>query len=298
MIIPPRKLVLSGGGMRAVAHLGALQVLETNNLLSQVQEYIGVSAGAFLAFCLCIGYSLKELQQIVLSFDFQLIRNITPESIVEFPMSFGLDNGEKLEKLLYSIMRIKGISHDITFDSLPKEKSLRCYATDLYTCSLREFSHQKTPNVKVTTALLASMCLPAYFTPVEDPETGHLLVDGGVLHNYPMGFLSHDDVQQSLGLSFTYEHTNVEFIPDIGSFFYQIFACYYIPRSRHSQEKYKERTILIPCGNVPAWDFEASVEERKGLFELGEKAAKDFLEKSKLGNFKETPKITRRYSVS
>ena len=166
MIIPPRKLVLSGGGMRAVAHLGALQVLETNNLLSHVQEYIGVSAGAFLAFCLCIGYSLKELQQIVLSFDFQLIRNITPESIVEFPMSFGLDNGEKLEKLLYSVMRIKGINPDITFDSLPTSKSLRCYATDVYTFSLREFSHQKTPNIKITTELLASMCLPAYFVTV------------------------------------------------------------------------------------------------------------------------------------
>jgi NTE family protein len=298
MIIPPRKLVFSGGGVRAVAHLGALQVLEANNLLTQVQEYIGVSAGAFLAFSLCIGYSLKELQQIVLSFDFQLIRNVTPESMVEFPMSFGLDNGEKLQKLLHSIMRIKGIPQEITFAELPQGKSLRCFATDVYTCRLREFSREKTPNVKITTALLASMCLPAYFVPVEDPETGHLLVDGGVLNNYPMGFLTPEDVQQSLGLSFTYEHTNVESIPDIGSFFYQLFACYYMPRSRHSQEKYKERTIFIPCGHVPAWDFESPIEDRKALFEVGEKAAKDFLEKSKVGNFKERPKLTRRYSVS
>lgn len=284
--------------MRAVAHLGALQVLEANHLLSQVQEYIGVSAGAFLAFCLCIGYSLKELQQIVLSFDFQLIRNITPETMMEFPVSFGVDNGEKLQKLLYSVMRIKSISPEITFAELPKEKSLRCFATDVYTCSLREFSREKTPTVKITTALLASMCLPAYFVPIEDPETGHLLVDGGVLHNYPMGFLAPDEIQQSLGITFTYEHTNVESIPDIGSFFYQIFACYYMPRSRHSQQKYKDRTILIPCGHVPAWDFEAAAEERKGLFVLGETAAKEFLERKKVGNGAIRPKITRRYSVS
>lgn len=298
MIIPPRRLVLSGGGMRAVAHLGALQVLEANNLLSQVQEYIGVSAGAFLSFCLCIGYSLKELQQIVLTFDFQLIRNITPESMVEFPMSFGVDTGEKLQKLLHSIMRIKGVSPQITFAELPKEKSLRCFATDVYRCTLREFSREKTPGVAITTALLASMCLPAYFVPVEDPETGHLLVDGGVLHNYPMGFLSEEEIQQSLGITFTYEHTNVESIPDIGSFFYQIFACYYMPRSRYAQQKYKERTIFIPCGHVPAWDFEAAAEERKELFELGEKAAKEFLERKKLGSGEVRPKITRRYSVS
>lgn len=297
MIIPPRKLVLSGGGMRAVAHLGALQVLESKKLLDNVQEYIGVSAGAFFSFCLCIGYSLQEMQHIVLSFDFQLIRNITTESMVEFPVTFGLDNGEKLLKLLHSVMRIKGISPTITFDELPKEKSLRCYATDIYTCSLREFSRSKTPTVQITTALLASMCLPAFFIPIEDPETGHLLVDGGVLHNYPMGFLSQEDVNQSIGITFTYEHTTVDSIPDIGSFFYQIFACYYIPRSRYSQDKFKEQTICIPCGEVPAWDFDASVQERQDLLDLGEKAALLFLEQKKL-RLKTSSPITRRYSVS
>ena len=298
MILPPRKIVLSGGGMRAVAHIGALQVLENNNLLLQVKEYVGVSAGAFLAFCLAIGYTLKEVQHIVLSFDFHLIRNITPESMMEFPTSFGVDTGEKLLKLLHSIMRIKTISQDITFAELPKEKSFRCFATDLYTCKIREFSREKTPLVKVTTALLASMCLPAYFTPIEDPETGHLLVDGGVMHNYPMTFLTSEEQAQSLGFAFTYDHTTVESIPDIGSFFYQIFACYYMPRTKSSQEKYRDRTVFIPCGHVPAWDFEAPVEDRQTLLKLGEQAAKEYLEKAKLNRFGEKPLITRRYSVS
>lgn len=282
--------------MRAVAHIGALQVLESRGLLSQVKEYVGVSAGAFLSFCLCIGYTLKEVQQIVLSFDFQLIRNITPETMMEFPTSFGIDNGEKLLKLLHSVMRIKNVSQEVTFAELPK--SFRCFATDLYECKPREFCREKTPGAKVTSALLASMCLPAYFVPIEDAETGHLLIDGGVLHNYPMGFLSQDEINQSLGLAFTYDHTNVDSIPDIGSFFYQIFACYYMPRSRQAQQKYKERTILIPCGHVPAWDFEASVEDRKSLIAIGEKAALEYLEKAKLNQFDSKPKLTRRYSVS
>ena len=106
MIIPPRRIVLSGGGMRAVAHLGALQVLESQGLLSNVREYVGVSAGALVGFCLCIGYTLKELQLIMSMFDFQLIRNITPETMLNFPTSYGLDNGENLLKLLHSVMRI------------------------------------------------------------------------------------------------------------------------------------------------------------------------------------------------
>lgn len=296
MIIPPRRLVLSGGGMRAVAHIGALRVLENNGILSQVVEYVGVSAGAFLAFCLSIGYTLKELQHIVSSFDFQLIRNITPESMMEFPESFGIDNGEKLLTLLHSVMRIKNIPLDLKFKDIPK--SFRCFATDLYRCKVREFSKEKTPDIQVTVALRASMCLPAYFVPIEDPETGHLLVDGGVLHNYPMEFLTSDERAQSLGLCFSYDHTSVESIPDIGSFFYQIFACYYMPRSRNAQVRFKDQTVLIPCGHVPAWDFEARVEDRLSMMRLGEKAAQEYIDRKKMKGFKENPKITRRYSVS
>jgi hypothetical protein len=90
----------------------------------------------------------------------------------------------------------------------------------------------------------------------------------------------------------------VDSIPDIGSFFYQIFACYYMPRTKSSQQKYKERTILIPCGHVPAWDFEAAVEDRQNLLKLGEQSAKEYIEKAKINRFENKPMITRRYSVS
>lgn len=293
MFIPPRRIVLSGGGMRAVAHIGALQVLEARGHLAQVKEYIGVSAGAFLAFCLAIGYTLKELTLIVSMFDFQLIRNITPESMFSFPTDFGVDNGENLLKLLHSIMRIKGLSPTTTFEQLPQGIQFRCFATDLYTCSVREFSKTKTPSVPVTAALRASMCLPAYFIPVEDPETGHLLIDGGVMNNYPFSFLTPEEQRESLGLAFTYDHTHVENIPDIGSFFYQIFACYYMPRNRKNQTRYEKNTIWIACGEYPAWDFESSQEDRMALIQMGEAAATKYFDQK--GFLSKKP--GRRYSV-
>lgn len=278
MLIPPRRIVLSGGGMRAVAHIGALQVLEGKGILQHVKEYIGVSAGAFLAFCLTIGFTLKELTHIIQKFDFQLIRNITPETMLNFPTDFGIDNGYNLLNLLHSIMRIKGLTPETTFEQLPKKIGFRCYATDIYRCTFREFSATKTPSCLVTTALRASMCLPAYFTPIEDPETGHLLIDGGVMNNYPLSFLTSQEQQEALGIAFTYDHTNVDHIPDIGCFFYQIFACYYMPRSRKSQHHFQHNTIWIPCGEYPAWDFEGSPDDRLKLIQLGEKAATNYLQ--------------------
>ena len=295
MLIPPRRIVLSGGGLRAVAHIGALQVLESTGQLQQVKEYIGVSAGAFLAFCVSIGFTLKELTGIVSQFDFQLIRNITPETMLEFPTEFGMDNGDNLLTLLHSIMRINGLSPETTFEQLPKKIGFRCFATDIYRCTFREFSVKKTPTCKVTTALRASMCLPGYFTPIEDPETGHLLVDGGVMNNYPLSFLPTSEQQDALGIAFTYEHTNVEHIPDLGCFFYQIFACYYMPRSRTNQQQFQHNTIWVPCGSYPAWDFESSVDDRLALMKVGEDAARAFL--THVPEILKGKAPVRRYSV-
>jgi predicted acylesterase/phospholipase RssA len=292
MEIPPRRLVISGGGMRAVAHIGAVQVLEERGILKGIKECVGVSAGAMFSFCLCIGYTMKEIESIMTQFDFQLIRSISPDTLVGFPTNFGIDDGVNFRRFLHSLMRQKGIDPDVTFADLQAKMNFRCYATDLYTCTHREFSKEKTPGIKLITALQASMCLPGYFLPIQDPETGHMLIDGGVMNNYPMSFLSQEEQSESIGLSFSYNHTLVNDIPDISSFFMQIFACYYMPRARETEDMFSERTILVPKGDYPPWNFEATDEERQELIGAGKKAAIAFFN----GVRKKVPH--RRYSVS
>lgn len=299
MLIPPRRIVLSGGGIRALAHLGALDVLEKKGLLKAVKEYIGVSAGAFVGFSLVIGYTVQELIMLCSAFDFSLLRNLDPEGALEFPATFGFDNGGNLMKLLESLLRIKKHSTTLTFGEWasqhPEGPFLRCFATDLHTTQPREFSAETTPTVKMLDALRASMSLPAYFTPVKDPITDNLLVDGGILHNFPLAFLPYNQRQDALGLSFSYDHTNVDSIPDLLTFFSQIFACYYIPRTYALHRMHPERCIIIPCGHVQAWNFEATQEEREGIMNLGRKATEDFLKAST--RFDAQKKPIRRFSV-
>lgn len=299
MLIPPRRIVLSGGGIRALAHLGALEALDKKGLLKNVKEYVGVSAGAFVGFSLVIGYTLPELRMLCSLFDFGLIRNLDPEAALQFPTTYGFDNGENLVKLLHSLLRIKNVPLTTTFgewiSKYPTAPSLRCYATDLYKTSPREFSAEKTPNIPFVDALRASMSLPGYFTPVKDPETGNMLVDGGILHNFPLAFLPPHERGDSLGISFSYDHTNVSDIPDLLTFFSQIFACYYIPRTYSLHKRHPDRCIVIPCGHIAAWNFEATQEEREGIISLGKKAAEEFLD-SYAGLEKSKP--IRRYSVA
>ena len=53
-MIPPRHIVLSGGGVKVISLVGALQHLEEKGHLRSVKEYCGVSAGAFLAFMMSL----------------------------------------------------------------------------------------------------------------------------------------------------------------------------------------------------------------------------------------------------
>jgi NTE family protein len=292
MLIPPRRILLSGGGIRAVSHIGALQYLESKGLLKSVKEYVGVSAGAFIGFCLAIGYTISELRMLCILFDFSLIRNLDPEAALLFPTTFGLDDGQNLTKLLITLLKAKNQSPDMTFQDLKLFK-LRCFAIDLHTTQMREFSSTKTPTVKLVDALRASMSLPAYFTPVSDPETGNTLIDAGILHNFPMDFLTEAEVRETIGLAFSYDgEMELEDISDLPTFFSQIFACYFIPKTYKIYIKYKERCILIPIGGYPSWNFEASREDREQIIQAGTKAAIEFCDTFKVR------KPLRRYSVS
>lgn len=294
--IPPKRICFSGGGIRAVSYVGALEVLASHGLLTHVKEYIGISAGAFMAFSLCIGYSLEDLRKVCFEFDFGLIRNIEPENILDFFENFGIDNGDKLQRLLESLLKQKNLPNDLTFqefyEKLPGQPQLRCFATDLNTCQPKEFSRSLTPNIKLIDALRASMSLTFYFTPIRDPETGHFLTDGGVLHNYPMNFLTADERKVSLGLTFSMDHATNKSISDIYDFLHQMFACVYLPRNKKVMDEATENTIVLPNGDYPAWNFEASKTDRETLSTMAGEATLEFLRKGFIR------KIERRYSAS
>lgn len=295
MRIPPQKIVLSGGGIRVIAHVGALLRLEKSGMLKAVKEYIGVSAGAWLCFCLCIGYNLRTLEILCKGFDFGLLRNLEPELIFNILESFGIDDAANLRKLLESLLRQQNLPIDLTFEQLYKERpqaqNLRIFAADICACQPYEFSLQKTPSATLVDALLASMCIPCYFTPIVEPTTGHYLVDGGVFHNLPLAFLTEEEAEHSLALTFSDTHTKVEKIETLPEFFLQIYACFYVPRNQAVITKHKEKIIVIPYGHYPMWNFEAPDEVRKDMLKVGYDTADTYLKEFQVN------KPLRRYSV-
>jgi predicted acylesterase/phospholipase RssA len=69
----PYRIYLSGGGICAIGHVGALVELANHIPLKAVKEWMGVSAGSLVAMCLSIGFTLDELYDICIRFDFWLL---------------------------------------------------------------------------------------------------------------------------------------------------------------------------------------------------------------------------------
>ena len=94
-MIPPRRLVLSGGGIKVISIVGALKVLEEKKCLRSLREVSGVSAGAWLGFMIAGGLSIGSIEKMVLDLDFGVIRNLTPDAFLGL-LGLGLSMGQWL----------------------------------------------------------------------------------------------------------------------------------------------------------------------------------------------------------
>jgi len=292
-MIPPRRIVLSGGGIKVISLVGVLKVLHGAGKLKKVREICGVSAGAWLGFMVASGCPIAKIEGLVLDIDFSVIRNLTPEALLGFPETFGLDDGSKLAKFLESITRVVlKLDPEITFEglaALPASLPFRCWATDLNTQSIREFSAIKTPTVKILDALRASMCIPLYFVPIKDPMNQHVLIDGGIQGNLPLNHLTEDECHESLSLGFS--SGNLDGVVHVTDAPQDLMGFMNAILNSLSKGKYDailtkwDHTILrVPVDDFPSWNFEADRKDRQMLLTKGVLAATDWVKNVNSGS--------------
>jgi NTE family protein len=293
MLVPPYRITLSGGGLKGVAHVGALEVLFERGLLNALKEYVGISAGALVAFCLCIGTSLSALRMMVSLLDFGLVRDLDPETMINFPETFGIDTGANLEKLLKTILKASKLPVGITFQELAaarKGPALRIITMNLNTCMPQEFSAACTPSAEVVMAVKASMSIPIYFSPVRDPVSQHYLSDGGVYFASPFKFLSDDERRHTLSIAFDDKHKPAKSISSLSGFLMQLYYSLDYHTAQELKNQWGANILYIDCRGINLLQFEASHEDRIALMDLGRRSAEEFLRAP-------GPKPARRFST-
>jgi NTE family protein len=155
-------LVLSGGGARGFVHVGALQAFKELGIT--IHAVSGVSAGAIVGSLFASGFEAKEILRII--HQTRLFQFLRPSL-----KTTGLMSIERFQDVF-----LRYLPHN-SFEAL--HIPLWINATDLITGE-EVFFHDG----ELVKPILASACIPLLFTPIE--LQGRLLVDGGVVNNFPI----------------------------------------------------------------------------------------------------------------
>lgn len=294
MRIPPRRIALCGGGMRGVAHVGIMKALKRADLIKYVKEVIGISAGSFFALLWVLDYTVEQIEKLTLEFDFTLLRNISPETVFNFPLTYGIDDGKGVERLIVSVLRQKGFGEDATFEEVGKKHAthIRCFATELQTSRVRVFGTTATPGASIKMAIRASMSLPLFYTPVEEAGSRALLVDGGLVSNLPLVFMNEKDMLQTWCVFFFSKRKAVaQPVSGIVEVIRYIYDSGSTLNNLYYTKKYKDQLIIVPAEDFSQLNFEETQEMRKKLIRLAYDKANEFI-------YLRSLRPARRYSAS
>ena len=190
MIYPFRNLIFEGGGVKGIAYVGALDALDKAGIMSNIERVGGTSAGAINALLLAAGFSLAATKKVLWGMNFNDFKDdswLVLKDLERLKDEYGWYKGNHFRNWLGVQLESQGHSPHITFQALQGAtgKALYVYATNLSTSFGEVYSPEHTPRMRVVDAVRRSMSIPLFFRAIID-DRGDVLVDGGVLNNYPV----------------------------------------------------------------------------------------------------------------
>lgn len=200
-------VVLSGGGAKALAHVGLLRVMEEEGL--RPDFIAGTSMGAVIGALYAMGYTADEIEAEMYRIDWDaILLNDKPRSSLSFLdrgtedrylLSFPFRNGKPNlpdginygQRIINELDRLTiGAHHIRDFDQLPIPFS--CLATDLETGKAVVLDTGFLPD-----ALRATSSFPTLYSPYRIGD--RILVDGGLIENLPFRLLDDQDIDVIIG---------------------------------------------------------------------------------------------------
>jgi len=205
---PKVGLVLSGGGAKGFAHIGVLKKIRDAGI--EVDYISGTSMGSIVGGLYAIGYSPDFIEELVRSQNWMDIlldkidrrdlgldeKSYNEQQFINFPVSkktvslpFGIKYGQSISLLLSELVAPVHQIRDFSNFQTP----FLCIATDI---SNGESVILNKGNL--AEAMRASMAIPTVITPVT--IDGKLLVDGGLVNNFPAKELAERGCEIIIGI--------------------------------------------------------------------------------------------------
>ncbi|MDO8715644.1 MAG: patatin-like phospholipase family protein [Dehalococcoidales bacterium] len=216
-----RNLVFEGGGVKGIAYIGAMKIIEDKGILDNILRIGGTSVGAINATLLALGFTNQEQRHILENLDFNKILDrdwgILRNSI-RLIREFGVSKGDFLYNWIGKHVKDKLGKRDATFEDLEEngKPKLYVYGTNLSTQFGQVFSIEHSPKMKIIDAVRISMSFPVAYKAVRH-EYDDVLVDGGLLNNYPVRLFDREKYisqgnPKMLARTKNYENENITFL--------------------------------------------------------------------------------------
>ncbi|MBR4917963.1 MAG: patatin-like phospholipase family protein [Bacteroidales bacterium] len=188
-----KNLVFEGGGVKGIAYVGALEVLDREGILNDIERVAGTSAGAMVAVMVALRYSAEEVMQVLRTLNFKDFKDSSKgilRDTIRLLKNYGWYKGDYFRNLMAKLIEKKTGNGEMTFEQLEatgQYRDLYLVGADLTTGLSKVFSahNQETKTMKVADAARISMSIPIFFAAVRGGrDNKHLFVDGGLLDNY------------------------------------------------------------------------------------------------------------------
>ncbi len=243
-------LVLSGGGFKGVAHVGAIKAFEEADI--QPSYISGTSAGAIVGALYAGGYSTEVIKDFFYETSiFRLNRFTRKKPGVFDSEKFAEDLSKFFPKNSFEVL----------------QKDLFITATNLVEGTIKVFS-----SGPLIAPILASAAFPGVFSPVMINDA--LYADGGILDNFPVTPLTeHCDMIIGIDVS----PIKKPKITDFKHSYNVVQRAYYLRTMPNSESQFKYCDIIVQPTVLANYGIFSSTNLEK-IYNLGYQEAKSQLE--------------------
>lgn len=286
-------LVCKGGGIKGIGLVGAISCLEENGY--EWDNIAGTSAGAIVAALLAVGYTSKEIKELLFTINYNTFKDKNSLQSIPFLGEFfnilfrkGIYSGNSIEKFLDDKLKEKGKTKfkDVSIDGVSKlkiiasdvtRKKLLVLPDDLvdYNIDPMEF--------EISKAVRMSLSIPFYYYPIKLKYTNYncFIVDGGLLSNFPIWVFddNHNSKIPTFGLNLLpddkknhkYTNSTVSYLLDV------IQTALITNEDTYFRDEDFLRIINIPTLGIDATDFNIDKATMNLIYMSGFNSAKDFI---------------------
>ena len=211
-------LALSGGGIRGIAHAGALKALEDNKITVDIIG--GTSSGALVASLYAMGYSPYYIYLLFKRYAKDIV-GINSSPVISGIGNFfkskkvsmtGLKTGESIEEAYNNLALRNGIKKINDIKKMPiviPAVDIKESKEYVFTNRVPIDTKQKDKyinDISIGKAVRASSSFPAVFCPCEFKK--HSFLDGGVLDNIPVTEVKKQGADKIIAINFKADEIN------------------------------------------------------------------------------------------